>query len=495
MPYFRPGRASVRLPRSRPALAPSGARLSALGLVALGLGLLAVTGAPMLIGAPSAAAQSFTPKDPGVRGGPPDAGGPLNGLTQAQMNFFTEGQNRFEEVDSVSGTVSGEDGVGLGPRFNMNSCAGCHAQPAVGGSSPALNPQVAMANKDGATNKVPFFITQNGPVREVRFVHNPDGSADGGVHDLFTIAGRSDAPSGCTAALLPQPDFAAQAAANNVVFRIPTPTFGAGLIQTISDDTLLDNLNASTNSSMGVAGHLNREGNAGTVTRFGWKAQNKSTEIFSGEAYLVEQGVSNEVFPQERFEAGDRTGSVNTRASTVCEANSNGTPEDMTNFGGNGKRAAMSDVQGFSVFATLLAAPNRGDVTPSTISDSSLFSQVGCALCHTPMLPTGPSNVAALSNQTIHPYSDFAVHHMGPGLADGVSQGSAGPDEFRTAPLWGLGQRIFLLHDGRTTDLMVAIQQHDAKGNKSSEAHQVIANFNALPGGAQQDILNFLRSL
>jgi CxxC motif-containing protein (DUF1111 family) len=81
---------------------------------------------------------------------------------------------------------------------------------------------------------------------------------------------------------------------------------------------------------------------------------------------------------------------------------------------------------------------------------------------------------------------------MGVGLADGIQQGNAGPDEFRTAPLWGLGQRIFFLHDGRTNDLMEVIQAHRSDG---SEANMVIQNFNQVQPWIQQDILNFLRSL
>ena len=81
---------------------------------------------------------------------------------------------------------------------------------------------------------------------------------------------------------------------------------------------------------------------------------------------------------------------------------------------------------------------------------------------------------------------------MGSGLADDVIQGNAGPDEFRTAPLWGLGQRIFFLHDGRTTDLLTAIQAHASSG---SEANGSVAAFNALTAAQKQDVLNFLRSL
>jgi CxxC motif-containing protein (DUF1111 family) len=103
-----------------------------------------------------------------------------------------------------------------------------------------------------------------------------------------------------------------------------------------------------------------------------------------------------------------------------------------------------------------------------------------------------------LANQTIHPYSDFAIHHMGAGLADSVSQGLAAGDQFRTAPLWGLGQRLFFLHDGRTSDLLRAIMDHFNSGNfqyPPSSANGVIFNFMFLSVSDKQAILNFLRSL
>ena len=95
-------------------------------------------------------------------------------------------------------------------------------------------------------------------------------------------------------------------------------------------------------------------------------------------------------------------------------------------------------------------------------------------------------------------YSDLMVHHMGARLADDVIQGQAGPDEFRTTPLWGVGQRIFFLHDGRTTDLMQAIRHHfspASNGYVASEANGVVRKFNALSPTEQQEILDFLRSL
>jgi CxxC motif-containing protein (DUF1111 family) len=96
------------------------------------------------------------------------------------------------------------------------------------------------------------------------------------------------------------------------------------------------------------------------------------------------------------------------------------------------------------------------------------------------------------SDVMFFPYSDYALHDMGAGLADGTAIGKAGPQDYRTSPLWGLGQRIFFLHDGRTKDLQQAIMQHDSPG---SEAHQVVQNYMALAASDQQDILNFLRGL
>jgi hypothetical protein len=181
------------------------------------------------------------PQDPGVRGGAAGAGGSLPGLGQLEQDFFNAALGRFQAVDSVAGSINDapagtQNGSGLGPRFNMNSCSGCHAQPAVGGTSPSTNPEVAVATLDGAHNTVPSFIGLRGPVREVRFIRNPDGSPDGGVHNPFVITGRKDAP-GCN---ISQPDFSTAFAQNNVIFRIPTPLFGLGLVESVPDTNLED---------------------------------------------------------------------------------------------------------------------------------------------------------------------------------------------------------------------------------------------------------------
>src|SRR5438477_3999294 len=228
------------------------------------------------------------PVDPGVRGGAPGAGAPLDGLTADETAFFQNGLAKFLEIESVTGG----DNDGLGPRFNSNQCLSCHSQPSVGGSSPATNPLIRIATLEGARNVVPWFITQNGPIREARFKRNPDGTNDGGVHNLFVITGRKDA-AGCKIA---QPRFlpagnplTGQGGNPNIIFRIPTPVFGAGLVEAIPDSAILANMqsNAAEKSAIGIRGHVNahlsgnvnRSGNDGTITRFGWKAQNKSLLI------------------------------------------------------------------------------------------------------------------------------------------------------------------------------------------------------------------------
>jgi CxxC motif-containing protein (DUF1111 family) len=425
--------------------------------------------------------QAFGQIDPGVQTGPARAGGPLPNLDSLELSFFESARARFKEIDSVSGTIVGENGVGLGPRFNLNGCAGCHAFPAVGGSSPFTNPEIAVATLDGARNSVPSFISEDGPVREARFIKTPDGAPDGGVHDLFVITGRSDAP-GCNIA---QPDFAGAIAQNNIIFRIPTPLFGLGLVEAVPDSGL-ENAMAAVGGraeALGISGRFNRSGNDGTITRFGWKAQNKSLLLFVGEAYNVEQGVTNELFGNER--------------ETEPDCQFNGTPEDTTNLtntfhSGSPASDYGSDIVNFAAFARLLAAPVPVPPTTLTMQGRRAFQSVGCDVCHIITQQTGKSAFTGQSNLTFAPFSDFALHNMGAGLADGIVQGNAAGDEFRTAPLWGLGQRIFLLHDGRTKDLLAAIEAHASRG---SEANAVISNFNALSPQDKQALLDYLRSL
>jgi CxxC motif-containing protein (DUF1111 family) len=323
-----------------------------------------------------------------------------------------------------------------------------------------------------------LFVTADGPVREARF------KSDGGVHGLFTIAGRTDAP-GCSMA---QPDFAAEAANNNLSFRIPTPVYGAGLIENIADATILANLAASASRQLGIAGVPNRSGNDGSITRFGWKAQNKSLLVFAGEAYNVEMGVTNELFPSER-------GYPPNPIPPNCLLNM--TPEDRTIFEATSPVGVSSDIDAFAEFMRFLDQPTpacTGTGCSAQIqAGNALFTSIGCANCHTPSLTTATSDTApGLSQVQANLFSDLALHHMGRNLADGISQGGAGPDQFRTAPLWGVGQRVFFLHDGRTSNLLQALQEHASQG---SEANRVIENYDQLSRQDNQNLILVLRAL
>jgi len=472
------------------------------------------------------AGTAFAQSDPGVRTGAINgqAGAtttnplPLASVAaqspQGSLEFFQNGLSRFQDVEVVSGGANN----GLGPRFNLNQCSGCHSQPTIGGTGPSANvyPNVGpnleaevIANgvASGSTNTIPSFISAAGPTREVRFpfFFNSNGSPNtnapnGGVEDLFTVSGRSDAGS-CR---LPQPSFAAAQETNNIIFRIPTPTFGAGLLENLDDSTLLAVQAAAAGNNLGISGTFNHNGNDGTISRFGWKAQNKSLEIFAGEAYNVEMGITNELFTQDRPLPGE---DMTTGLPANClNLSGSGYPEDATNFSptvSSSDQFAVnasipSDVVAFAMFMRLLAPPIPSTTTPGGAASISngrqLFSAIGCATCHTATInSTQNSNVtSSLANQPVNPFSDIEIHHMGTGLADNVSQGGAGGDQFRSAPLWGLGQRIFFLHDGRTTDLLKAIEAHQGNG---SEATQVEENFDSLSPTQKQNILNFLRSL
>jgi hypothetical protein len=486
-------------------------------------------------------------KDPGVRSGPPAAGGPIAGLTSNELALFNEGRKRMTQLEAVCddcsdmplGSDTGQDpnlatitnSSGLGARFNADQCSVCHQQPAIGGSGGFLvpNPQDPSSryrkpenpmfdlipHRKGAQNSVPSFVQQFGPIREVRFQRKPDGTPDGGVHALFTIVGRSDigAP-GCTTANLPPTDFETELRKGNLSFRIPTQTFGLGLVEAIQDLTILNSASstASLRAPLGIGGIPNRSGNDGTIARFGWKAQNKSLTIFAGEAYNVEMGVTNDVFPNARDETPICNQKVN-EPNDITRTDTN----DLRNQGFNNPLHELPDWLEFAIFMRQLAPPQPAPFSASALRGQQLFGTgvnvpgVGCFLCHTPLMKTGPHHeTEALQNLDAHLYSDLLIHHMGASLADNVTQGLAQGDMFRTTPLWGIGQRIFFLHDGRTSDLLAAIGAHadmgggDDRGFGSergdngyppSEANAVIRKFNALSVSDKQAILDFLRSL
>lgn len=484
---------------------------------------------------------------------------PLQGLSQNQLDLFCAAIGRFQEIDSVDGVnpssatncvpadlPSGstatipcvEAGTGLGPRFNGNSCAMCHFSPTFLGASGTLNPEATQVKElfippggvgvmDGATNSLAAFgsaINATSPIREVRFIEVPGTSTpDGGVHDLFAITGRVDATNaininpgfGLTTCAIHQPDFATAVSQGNVIYRIPIIMQGDGLVELIDDENL--QLNNAALVGNGVSGTFNRSGNDGTITRFGWKAQNKSMSIFSGEAYNVEQGVSNDLFPNERRNDDDLLAETLTQIET-CQYHA--LPDDAINIGPSGPSSIQgilasqisTDVFNFAAAARLSAAPPRFTASfnsTQVAAGQAIFTHIGCAQCHATnstnlLVTSGTSNFPVGQNQVAVPaFSDFAIHTMasGPGLTnifglpcldDQVQQGGAAGNMFRSAPLWGAATRLFFLHDGRTSNVGEAILYHACSG---SEANYAVSNFVGLTAAQQTELLEYLRTL
>jgi cytochrome c553 len=420
---------------------------------------------------------STGPIDPGPRTGTAGAGGTLPGMTSDQQTQFPGYRNVFAEVNNVF-----PNPIGLGPGYDADDCGTCHSHPAGGGSSPKTNPLFNQYLLSGAVNVMPSFITASGPVVNARSPMMSDGvTPDGHVQQLFVVTGRTDAPN-CTAT---QPDFASEQAANNLIFRQTTPLFGEGLMEIVQNADILANMtaNQAAKQALGINGHPSIAPD-GSISRFGWKAQGRSLILFAGEAYNIEEGITNELSPNE----------INQTPSCLTNAIS----EDHTNFTQFRAHNFDGDPEDLGNFIRFLAPPTPATPGASQINGQAQFNNIGCVLCHTTSFKTPQAAIPALNQITLNLFSDMLVHHMGSCLADNIEQGNVMGDEFRTAPLWGVGQRIFFMHDGRTTDIVQAIQLHSCAANSqygASEANGVINNFNSLTVTNQQDLVNFLRSL
>ncbi len=364
-------------------------------------------------------------------------GGPLPGLPAAGRAAFADGFAAFAQRETADS--------GLGPIFNDVSCISCHGNPAPGG---------------GGRRNV------------VRFGRMTDG--------VFDALERLGGPLLQDRALRPGLREVVPPEANVVARRITTPLFGAGLIEAIPDSALRA-LAARPGKPDGIKGRVSVvtdvAGGAERVGRFGWKAQQATLLAFSADAYANEMGVTNRFFradnaPNGKFELLDR-------ADRILD------PEDEAD-----PATGRADIDRVADYMRLIAAPPRsGPVdSPQVRAGQAVFNSLNCVECHTPSLRTGPSPIPELAHKPVPLYSDLLLHDMG-ALGDGIPQGSAGPREMRTAPLWGLGRRNVYLHDGRADTLDAAIRAHDGEGAGSR------ARYARLDAVRRRQLIAFLRSL
>lgn len=395
-------------------------------------------------------------------GGPPALGDALPSLTAAQKQDFERGKTEFMASEDID--------EGLGPVFNGTSCGECHEAGALGGA--ATNLDIARVTRIGrlAANGSFDPLTEfGGSLLQVRSIHEIDNQ--------YNVSGET-VPA--------QADFVSR--------RQTTPLFGLGLLQAIPEEELQAIAEAQARGKDGVSGHVNQVWNPETgqteVGRFGWKCQMSSIHLFAGDAYLNEMGITTPSFPKNIMP---------NNGSLPIDITVSATPED------NG-----SGTVAFTHFMAYLAPPTPKYVATNAEKHGQHdFEKMGCVSCHVPVLLTGPKvtlqtdmksdadghlqpvyeSVPALSDQPVACYSDLLVHDMGPGLGDGIPQGTASGSEWRTAPLWGLSARSFFLHDGRAATMENAILAHGGEAQSARDAYA------RAPRPHKDDLLAFLKTL
>ncbi len=364
-------------------------------------------------------------------------GDPIAGLTPQQFAEFRLGLDDFLEVETPDD--------GLGPAFNGTSCAACHNVPAVGGAGILLETRVGYQNADGS-----FRPLNEAGDTLMHLFSTPSHSCQSIIPDDVTVVAR----------------------------RAPIPLFGAGLIEAIPDDTILALDDAMDRNRDGISGRAAIVEDVATgqarVGRFGWKSQHATLLAFSGDAYLNEMGISNDLFPR------DYAFGVSADQMRRCDPMPD--PEDRRD-----RVTGRRGIDNFESFMRLLAPVARDTSTDPSRDGERIFAAIGCASCHVPSLTTGQSADRMFDRRPVPLFSDLLLHDVGTG--DGIRQAAAAPEEIRTPALWGLRLRRPLLHDGSAATPADAIMRH---GNEAELSRR---GFERLSAADRSLLLNFLNGL
>jgi CxxC motif-containing protein (DUF1111 family) len=364
-------------------------------------------------------------------------GDPLPGLTPREFEEFRLGLDDFTEVETSE--------EGLGPAFNGTSCAVCHSVPAIGGGGIMLETRAGYKDADGAFRGL-----------------NRDG--DTLVH-LFSVPTHSCQPT--------IPDDVTV-----IARRAPIPLFGAGLVEAIPDEALIELEDPLDRNRDGISGRaaLITDVASGErrVGRFGWKAQHATLLAFGADAYRNEMGITNDLFPNESlFGIGEAQ-------LRVCDPMPD--PEDIRE-----RSTGRRGIDNFESFMRFLAPVGRSHSDEQTRDGERLFSNIGCAACHVPALTTGASSNPLFHRRSVPLFSDLLLHDIGTG--DGIRQGAGEPEDIRTPALWGLRFRRPLLHNGSAATIEDAVSRH------RNEAEIARRGFDRLSSSERQRLVAFLRSL
>ena len=375
----------------------------------------------------------------------PRAGDALDGLTKVQTGLFLAGQ--------VSYQTPFTNESGLGPVMNKSNCASCHSNPLGGWGSISVT-------RFGADDKGEFVPLE---------------------HLGGTLLQSLSISAGCAESV--------PAEATVIITRLSNASMAYGLIEAIPDAAIAANNDPNDLNGDGISGRVHwvlpLESSPTSplrAGRFGWKAQVATVLTFSGDATRNELGISNALIPTDSAPNGDMA------MLASCDVAAD--PEDVADANG------QTFIQRVTSFQRYLAQPPQ---TPRLgMTGETIFNNIGCNKCHVAQWSTAnmPKLESAISNKTIRPYSDFLLHDMGL-LGDGIQDGDATEQEFRTPVLWNLRTRDPMLHNGQASGglfadrVTAAINFHGPYGEGAASA----ANFAALNTSDRNKLIAFLDSL
>lgn len=420
---------------------------------------------------------------------------PAGNLPMTKRLDFSVG-NSFFRNPWVQAPASTDARDGLGPLFNTNGCQNCHIKDGRGHppekndlhavsmlvrlSIPAMTAEQKKAFiKDGVTPEPTyggqlqdFALQDQTPEGQINITYTdvPVTFKDGTIvtlrqpHLKITELGYGE--------MHPDTQFSA---------RVAPPMIGLGLLESIPNETLIAWADEHDKNNDGISGKTNMvwdvQSNDFAIGRFGWKAGQPTLMQQNAAAFNGDVGLTSNLFPNENC----------TSKQTLCDDLPNG-----------GKPEVSDNVLDFVEFYSQhLAVPIRRNVKdPQVKLGQSLFAKAGCDSCHKTDVKTGVrEDLPALSNQTIHPYTDLLLHDMGEGLADNRPEYLANGREWRTAPLWGIGYteevngHTYFLHDGRARNLLEAVLWH---GGEAEPAKQTVLTFTKTERDALVAFLNSL---
>lgn len=395
-------------------------------------------------------------------------GHPAANLSGEERDRFFIGNAIFNR-GWVTAVASVADFDGLGPLFNATSCSGCHfkdgrGRPPIEDDERFLSMLVRISvpgdTEDGSPAGEPTYggqiqgqgilgVAPEG-IERVTWTEEKGTFGDGKAYSLRRPSIAID-------------DLGYGPFAEGTMFsaRVAPHTVGLGLLEAVDEEDLVALEDPEDADGDGVSGRANFPWDvaAGTprIGRFGWKSNQPSLRQQSAGAFNGDMGITSALFPEEGC----------TGAESECQSASTGPTPQLA-------PALLDDVV---FYMSTLAVPAQRDYDdPEVVRGGLLFEQMGCASCHVPSLTTGHHDIAALSGQTIFPYSDLLLHDMGEDLADGRPDFDASGAEWRTPPLWGLGlvpavnDHDLLLHDGRARGFAEAILWHGGEAESSRES-------------------------